>query len=154
MIDPNEMDMLGFGPQVGSPVIHLPDGRRLAISVMDLWIFQGIGPMVYEFNAGAFLWKILQEPYAIWTSITPSPESPPDQTLSGIIEANGGPASFILNTMNYSNIELAKYLGFNPQWAINNNLVNELSNSLTAWELKAVVPGNPGLVSLGRFKGN
>lgn len=152
MVDPNEMDSQGFGPQVGSPVIHLPDGRRLAISVFDVFIFRGVGAMAYEYNVGAYLWKIVDAPYAIWQTDTASPEVPLDQTLEGIIAANGGPANFILNTMNYSGQKLAAYLGFNPQWPANNNLTNEVVNAMTGWELKAVVPGNPLLVTLPRFK--
>lgn len=152
MVDPNEADIYGFGPQIGSPVFHLPDGRRLAISVFDIFIFKGIGTMAYEYNMGASLWKIVGSPYAIWQSTTPDPAVAPEQVLSNIIVANGGPASFILNTMNYASKQIADYLKFNPQWEVNENLANEVVNAMSSWELKPVIPSVPGLIVLPRFK--
>lgn len=152
MVDPNEMDALGFGPQVGSPVFHLPDGRRLAISVADVQIFQCLSAMAYEENMGMYLWKLVGQPYKLWQAITPEPGIVPDQILSNIVATAGGPAMFILDAMNHCAKELVRYLQFNPQWPVNQNLVNEVVNAMSSWELKPVLANSPATVVLPRFK--
>ena len=148
MIDPNEMDSHGFGPQQGHPVLRLPDGRRLAISTWELPIgLSGIGAMVYEVRHGLALWGIQGDWHAKWQSVAPTPSVPDDQVLSKIIEAQGGPANFIINAMATGSRELAKYLGFVPQWPAPDSLTI-LNQAMGSWGLKSILPASPAVLVL------
>lgn len=150
-VNPAEQDIHGFGPQVGAPVIHLPDGRRLSCSVWYQPIL-GLGfvsAMVYEYNVGLFLWRQLGTQYAYWEAETPTPGVDNDRTLSWIIEDRGGPAQFILASMANCSAEIAGYLGFNPSWGYAVTPPSQLvSASFGAWGIKSIVPSNPALLVL------
>lgn len=150
-VNPAEQDIYGFGPQIGAPVVHLPDGRRLSCSVWyQPWLGLGfVSAMVYEENVGAFLWRQLGTQYAYWEAETPTSGVDPDRTLSWIIEDRGGPAQFILASMANCSAEIAGYLGFNPSWGYTSTSPSKMvSISFGAWGIKSIVPSNPALLVL------
>lgn len=152
MIDPNEADGNGFGPQLGSPILHLPDGRRIAVSRWEE-PFLGLSFLsVMDFGqrfGGVWNWNCFGEPYEFWEADTPTPGVADDRVLSGMIERDGGPAGFIIRAMGHCSLEVAHYLDFNPAWSYGQQPAwQHLDEALTAWALKSVVPSMPALLVL------
>ena len=146
MIDPNEADFLGFGPQIGNPGLHLPDGRRVAISTWSMAVVSGIGVMTFEMRNGRETWACYFWA-AKWQCVRPQADVPDEQTLCRIIAEAGGPAPFILDVMARSSKALAGYLGFAPMWT-DGDCGRELDRALDGWSLKAIVPERPEVLVL------
>lgn len=150
-VNPAEADIYGFGPQIGAPVLHLPDGRRLSCSVWyQEWLGLGfVSAMVYEQNVGLFLWRQLGSQFVYWAAETPTQGVDQDQTLSWIIEDRGGPAQFIIASMAHCSAEIAGYLGFNPSWGYATTPPSKMiSISYGAWGVKSIVPAFPAMLVL------
>ena len=131
-----------FEPTPGSPIITLPDGRKLAVT---MWIVEGLGlsgcgVMVYSEQFGG-VWNWSAEAwFAKWQAITPQPGVSDDQVLSKIIAKAGGPAPFIIDLMAFASKEMMKMLGFTPQWMPSQS-DTALADALKAWEMISLIPG-------------
>ncbi|MBM3549333.1 MAG: hypothetical protein FJX54_20545 [Alphaproteobacteria bacterium] len=134
-INSAEADAFGFGPQVGHPVMHLPDGRRIAISTWNLPIgLSGVSAWVYEEKVGKSLWRIHGEPCAIWQSSGPNPLVPKDRELDWISHQRGGAAVFPIEVVACASRQLVKYLGVVPDWGGTDSNVG-LNTALRGWTM-------------------
>lgn len=130
---------MALEPTPGSPIVTLPDGRLLAVSIWDYGPIAGCGVMLYQNENGVWAWST-QRWYKNWQTVMPDPSIPPSQTLSDIISADGGPANFIINLMAYASKEMALMLGFTPQW-VPSQSYNSIAEALKAWEMITLIPG-------------
>jgi hypothetical protein len=144
--DPKEADLFGFGPKAGHPVLHLPDGRRIAVSTWNLPIgLSGASAMVYEEILGLSLWRIHGEPCAYWQSSEPDPMTPKDRELKAISGARGGSSVFPIDIMVCATRQLVKYLGFAPDWGTM-TAEQGLDNALRGWSFKPATQDGKGFV--------
>jgi hypothetical protein len=145
-IDSKEADLFGFGPQKGHPVMHLPDGRRIAVSTWNFAIgLSGASAMVYEEKLGLSLWRVHGEPCAIWQSSGPDPTVPKDRELDAITHTRRGASVFPIEIIACATRQLVDYLGVVPTWGgIDSNV--GLNNSLRGWTLKPLPGGGFAVV--------
>jgi len=140
-IDPKEADIFGFGPQVGHPVMHLPDGRRIAISTWNFPIgFHGASAMVYEKNVGLYLWRPHGEPCAVWQSSGPDPTVPKERELEFMTNKRGGSSAMPIEIVACATRQLAEYLGVIPDWG-GQDANKGLNNALRGWTMQPIEGG-------------
>jgi len=145
-IDPKEADAFGFGPQIGHPVMHLPDGRKIAISTWNFPIgLSGASAMVYEEKLGLSLWRPHGEPCAIWQSSGPEPTVPKERELATMTDRRGGASAFPIEIMACATRQLAEYLGVKPDWG-GQDANKGLNNALRGWTMQPIQGGKGFIV--------
>ena len=136
-----EINVMAFEPFPGSPIVTLPDGRKLAVTIFpDTGLgLTGCGVMLYAERMGVWNWTAEQW-FAKWQAVMPTPGIPDDQTLSWIVAQAGGPAPFIVDLMAFSSKAMMQMLGFTPgrtpsqsEWA--------LTEALKDWEILSLIAG-------------